>query len=97
MAALPSRTQVFSRTAAGLLGSYAFVWGLAALATALGVAAGMPYTEARTLAFLVAFLAFLACFCWAFVAPRVARVWTVLGGGGALMTGAALLLARAQL
>jgi hypothetical protein len=80
-----------------LLGSYVFVWGFASLSTTLGVAAGMRYAEARTLAFLVAFLVFLACFCWAFAAARVARVWAVLGGGGALMTGAALLLSRAQL
>jgi drug/metabolite transporter (DMT)-like permease len=97
MSATPTRAQILSRTAAGLLGSYAFVWGFASLATTLGVAAGMPYREARTLAFLVAFLVFLACFCWSFAAARAARVWAVLGGGGALMTGAALLLARAQL
>ena len=80
-----------------MVGSYGFVWGFASLATTLGVTNGMPYAEARTLAFLLAFLVFLACFCWAFAAAGLARVWTVLGGGGALMTGAALLLARAQL
>jgi len=70
-----------SRAAAGLVGSYAFVWGFAALATTLGVAAGVSYADARTLAFLFAFLVFLACFCWSFAAPRVAFVWAVLGGG----------------
>ena len=39
---------------------------------------------------LLAFLVFLVCFCWAFAAASVARVWIVLAGGGALMTGARL-------
>jgi hypothetical protein len=44
---------------------------------------------------LLAFLVFLAVFCWAFAAPRLARVWAVLAGSGALMTGAAWLAQRA--
>lgn len=87
--------QVVSRIAASVLGGYAFVWGFTTLAITLGVAAGMPYVEARTAAFLLAFLVFLVCFCWAYAPPSVARVWAVLAGGGALMTGAAWLMMRA--
>src|SRR5688500_4954304 len=86
--------QVVLRVSAALLGSYAFVWGLTSLAITLGVAAGMRYSEIQAAAFLVAFLVFLTCFCWAFVARRVSRVWIVLGGGGAAMTLAAALVAR---
>ncbi len=74
--------------------AYAFVWGFTTLGITLGVAAGMLYGEAQTLAFLLAFLVFLVCFLWTYVAASVARVWAVLAGGGALMTGLAWLLAR---
>lgn len=85
---------VLSRTAASLLGGYAFVWGFASLGVALGVAGGMTYGEAQTLLSLLAFLVFLACFCWAFAAASLARVWAVLAGGGACMTALAWLLSR---
>jgi len=87
-------THLIARIAASLLGSYAFVWGFVSLGVAVGVRAGMPYEEAQTLVFLLAFLVFLTCFCWAFVAARLAIVWTVLLGGGALTTAAAFVLAR---
>ncbi|MES2265032.1 MAG: iron uptake protein [Pseudomonadota bacterium] len=83
-----------SRVAASLLGGYVFVWGSVVLGIALLLAAGMPYGQAQTLMFLFAFLVFLACFCWAYAAASLARVWSVLVGGGAAMTGAAWLLAR---
>ena len=50
---------VISRIAASLLGSYAFVWGFASLTSALGLALGVPFGDAQTLAFLLAFLAAL--------------------------------------
>ena len=90
-----TRTQVIVRTAASLLGGYGFVWGFTSLGIALGVAAGMPYGEARTLVLLFSFLVFLVCFCWAFAAVGLVRVWAVLGGGGLVMTSAAWLLSRA--
>lgn len=90
----PSALHVVSRVGASLVGSYAFVWGFISVGIALGVAAGMPYAEAQALLYLLAFLVFLAGFCWAFVAASAARVWAVLGGGGALMTGAAWLLSQ---
>jgi hypothetical protein len=92
-AALTTR-HVVSRVAASLLGGYAFVWGFTSLGIALGVAAGTDYHEAETLMYLLAFLVFLGAFCWAFVAASLPRVWGVLAGGGALMTGAAWLLTR---
>jgi hypothetical protein len=87
--------QIASRVAASVLGGYAFVWGFTAFCIALGLAAGMAYDQAQTLAHLLAFLVFVACFCWAFAAARLARVWGVLAGGGALMTGLAWALTRA--
>jgi hypothetical protein len=83
---------VASRVAASLLGGYAFVWGFTTLCVALGLLLGAAYDDARTLAQLLAFLLFLVCFCWAFAAASLARVWAVLAGGGALMTGLAWLL-----
>ena len=85
---------IVSRVAASLLGGYAFTWGFTVLGIALLVWAGMAYHEAQTLAYLLAFLVFLAVFCWAFAATRVVKVWGVLAGGGAAMTGAAWLLTR---
>ncbi len=81
--------------AAGLLGSYAFVWGFTSLSIALGVAAGVPFGDATSLAFLLALVVFLLSFCWAFAATSLVRVWAALGGGGAAMTLAAWLLSRA--
>jgi len=89
-----SPAQIVSRIAASLLGGYAFVWGFTTLGIVLGLALGLPYGQAQTLLFLLAFLVFLVCFCWAFAAASLARVWAVLAGGGAAMTGAAWLLSR---
>ena len=90
-----SASHIVSRVAASLLGSYALVWGCVVLGIALLAAAGLPYGQARTVAYLLAFLIFLACFCWSYAAASLARVWAVLLGGGAAMTGAAWLLTRA--
>lgn len=89
-----SSMSVVSRIAASLLGGYIFVWGFVTLGITLMMKAGMDFEEARTLAYLLAFLVFLSCFCWAYVAAGLARVWVVLAGGGVAMTGAAWLLAR---
>jgi hypothetical protein len=93
----PSRLHIVSRIGASLVGGYAFVWGFTTLGIALGIAAGMPYGEAQKLLFLLAFLVFLTCVCWAFAAEKPSRVWAVLAGGGVLMTGAAWVLARVLL
>lgn len=85
---------IASRIAASLLGGWTFTWGFVALGITLLVAAGMPYGEAQTLLYLLAFLVFLGLFLWAFAAPSVQRVWWVLAGGGLAMTAAAWALAR---
>jgi hypothetical protein len=93
----PPALAIASRVAASLLGGYAFVWGFTSLGITLGAAAGMPYAEAQTLLYLLAFLVFAAVFCWAFAAASAARVWAVLAGGGGLMTLGAWLLMRSSL
>lgn len=82
------------RVAAGLLGGWLFVWGCTSLGIVLGLLAGASYREAVELAYLLAFLLFLGVFCWAFVAASLARVWLVLGGGGAVLSLLAWALAR---
>jgi hypothetical protein len=90
-----TRLHVASRVAASLIGGYVFVWGFTSLGIGALVAAGMAFDEARTLLQLLAFLVFLAAFCWAFAAAGLGRVWAVLAGGGAAMSAAACALSRA--
>ena len=45
------------------------MWAFTALGIALGLVGGMPFDEAQTLVYLLAFLALLACFLWSFAAP----------------------------
>lgn len=91
----PGTLHVAARIGAGSFGSYVFVWGFISFGTVLCVAAGMPYGEAQTLLYLLAFPLLLGCFCWAFAAPSSRRVWVVFAGGSVLLTGAAWLLSRA--
>jgi hypothetical protein len=86
--------RVASRVAASVLGGYVFVWGLVSAGIALLVKAGLPYGEAQTALYLLAFLVYLACFCWAIAAASLTRVWSVLAGGGVGMAALAWLLAR---
>jgi hypothetical protein len=89
-----SAAEVVSRIAASTVGGYVFTWGFTVLSMALLIAAGISYHLAQTLIYLLAFLVFLVVFCWAFAAARLSKVWGVLAGGGAAMTGAAWLLTR---
>jgi hypothetical protein len=75
-----------SRIAAAVFGGYAFVWGFTTLLIALALVAGLPYGDAQTTAYLLAFLVFLGAFLWAFSVRRVLVAWLVLGGGGLAMT-----------
>lgn len=93
-ATLKTRAVLVSRIAASLFGSYAFVWGFVTLLVALQVRAGIGYGDARTLAYLLAFLVFLGSFLWSFAAASVVRVWVTLAGAGIAMTGGAWLLVR---
>ena len=83
-----------SRIAAAIFGGYAFVWGFTTLLIALALALRLPYGDAQTTAYLLAFLLFLGVFLWAFTARRVTVVWLVLAGGGAAMTSLAWALTR---
>jgi hypothetical protein len=87
-------SHVVSRVAASLLGGWLFAWGFTTLGIALALEAGMDFGQATTLVFLFSFIVFLTVFCWAYIASSVARVWGVLGGGGALMTTIAWWLTR---
>jgi hypothetical protein len=89
-----TRVRVVGRVLAAVLGGWAFVWGFVSLAITGLVALGQPHDQAHTAAMLLAFIVYLVAFCWAFVAPQLWRVWVVLAGGAALMTGAAWLLQR---
>jgi hypothetical protein len=90
-----SRWHVFSRVCASILASYAFTWGFIALGVSSLIGAGLEFHEASNLVSMLGFLLFLWTFCWAFVAASLTRVWTVLAGGGAVMTLGGWLIARA--
>lgn len=89
---LPARI-VLARVLAGVFGSYLFVWGFSTLTIGVLVKAGVGYGEARTGVMLVAFLVFVCAFCWAFAARRLVHLYTLLFGGGAVMSGLAWWLA----
>lgn len=91
-AAIHSPFHLASRTAAAVLGGYAFTWGLIVFGMTLLAAAGMDFHDAEHLAYIIGVLVFLVAFMLAFAARSLRRVWLVLAGGGALMTAAASLL-----
>jgi hypothetical protein len=80
-----SAWHVISRIGAGVLGSYVFAWGFIALGASALIAAGTEFHEASSLVSMLAFLIYLATFCWAFIAGSLVVVWGVLAWGGALM------------
>jgi glucan phosphoethanolaminetransferase (alkaline phosphatase superfamily) len=93
MAALTSsRFHVVSRTAAAMLGGYAFTWGVIAFATAAMFAAGMEFHDAEHLAAIIGLLVFVVAFLMAFAARSLPKVWLVLAGGGAVLSIGATLL-----
>ncbi len=85
---------VISRVAASIIGGWAFVWGFVTLGIALLLVAGMPYADAQTLVYLLAFLVYVAAICWSFATRSATRAWAVLAGGGAAMTALAWWLSR---
>lgn len=78
---LPVALPILSRVAASVVGGWAFVWGFVTLGIALLLMAGMPYADAQTLVYLLAFLVYLVALCWSFAAASAARVWAVLIAG----------------
>lgn len=89
-----SPQRIPSRIAAGLVGGYVFTWGFVALGIASLAILGLSFDDAYALTVILAFLLFLVVFCWAFAAVSVVRVWIVLTGGGAVMTGVAWAVSR---
>lgn len=85
------------RIAASLLGGYVFTWGLTVLGIAGLVALGVDFHNAEIGLYMLALLVFLGMFLCAFAAASLVRVWTVLAGGGGLMTAAAWMLQRTLL
>lgn len=81
------RWRWFHRIVLSVLGAYAFTWGVSALAVVALVAAGIGFHEAEHGVLIAAFLVYLVAFLWAFAAPRLSRVWWVLGGGGGGLDG----------
>lgn len=82
------------RVGAALIGGYAFVWGFTSLIVAGTLAVGGDYDEGLTLAYMLAFLVYVAVFLWSFASQHLARVWLSLAGGGAAMTAGAWWLAQ---
>lgn len=91
-ATLTRRQQVIYRTLAGVVGGYAFCWGLGAFSMALLFTIGMGFHDAEHLLAIVTFLVYPCLFMWAFFAPDLKRLAIVLLGGGGLMAAAATLL-----
>ena len=86
--------QIVSRVAASLLGGWAFVWGFVSFGITVLLAAGMPYADAQTLVYLLAFLVYLVVICWAFAAASPTRVWLVLIVSSSTLTALAWWLTR---
>lgn len=85
---------IINRIAAGILGGYAFTWGFCAIGIAGLAAMGVSFHAAEHGVMLLAFLLFLCLFLWSFAAKNMLKVWVILAGGAAVMTGVALLLQR---
>jgi hypothetical protein len=88
---------VVARVVAGIFGSYAFTWGLAAAGVAALVGLGVDYHDAEAGVLMLALLVFLGLFIWSFAANSLWRVWAVLAGGAALWFTAAWAIQRAIL
>lgn len=85
------------RTAAAVLGGYAFCWGFIALGTAGLYGLGLEFHDAEHLSSMLGFLLYTGVFIWAIAARRLSRVWAVLLIGGAFMAAAASLVQWALL
>ena len=86
------RLAIFGRVLAAVLGGYAFCWGLAAIGTAGFYGLGMHFHDAEHLSGILAVLAYVGVFLWAFGARRMRPVWAVLLGGAVVMSALASLI-----
>ena len=82
------------RVLVALLGGYGFARGFVALATATLAVDGLSYDDAWLLAAMLAFPLLLTAVIWTFGSRHLLRVALVLGGGTAMMSVAAHVLAR---
>jgi hypothetical protein len=83
-----------SRFAAAIVGGYLFAYGFTALATLIGFGAGLRWSEAQVLSWMLGAFAYLGAMLWGFVPRSNILAWAVLGGGGAAMSAAAWALSR---
>ena len=77
------------RIATAVLGGYVFTWGFIALGMSGLFALGLEFHDAEHLSSILGLLVYLAVFLWTFVARSLARVGTILLGGGMLMAAGA--------
>lgn len=89
--------EIIARVTAGILGSYAFTWGLTAAGVATLVALGMDYHEAEMGMSMLALLLFPGVLLGCFAVRRIGWVWVGLSGGALLLFGAAWAIQRALL
>jgi len=85
---------VVFRFAAAIVGGYLFAYGFSALATLIGFGAGLRWSEAQVLSWMLGALVYLGAILWGFVPRSNSVAWAVLGGGGAAMGAAAWALSR---
>lgn len=90
----PSLLQIASRVLASLVAGYGFCWGFVTLGIVLLLRRGVPYDEAQTALYLLAFIVYLIAVLWAFAAKSLVQVWAVLAGGGICMTALAWYASR---
>lgn len=83
-----------NRFAAAIVGGYLFAYGFTALVTLMGFRAGLPFSDAQVLAWMLGALVYLGAILWGFAPRSVVWAWTVLAGGGAAMGAAAWALSR---
>jgi hypothetical protein len=77
------------RLVAALPGGYAFTWSAMSALIATLFGCGMDFHDAEQLAAMLGLLLYPGIVLWAFVAIRVTRLWLVLIGASAVMSGAA--------
>lgn len=85
-------TRVLSRLLGSVGGGYALTAAAVPLAGLLLSQAGMPRSEAATLAMMLGFVFYAIVLLWAFSVRSLVRLWGVLVGGAAACIAALMLL-----
>lgn len=81
---MPPQFIMTCRVLAAVLGSYAFVWGIAAGGAVVGWRFGLVRSEAVLWSVLLALLLYPLMALWAMVTTRLWHVWSVMLAGAAL-------------